>query len=357
MSIDLSVTSRRGHFTLSVSCTVPDKGISAIFGKSGCGKTSLLRCIAGLDTNCCGRIRIGDECWQDDQTKRFVPPYRRAIGYVFQDAMLFGHMNVEKNLRYGWMRVPPDARRTGFDDIVGLLGLAPFLERSPSTLSGGERQRVALGRTVLTSPRLLLLDEPVSALDRKSKDEVVQVIERVRDELGIPILYVSHSAEEVSRLADHLLVMEGGGISMAGPMKEMRTNPRCPLTHGSDAGVTVAATVTGHDREYCLTNLSCGEGSLAVALRDDKPGRTVRIGIKARDVAISLSRPVDSSVLNSLPVLVTQVADDGPAHALVCLTSGDTQLVAHITRKSARSLQLAPGKRVYANIKTVAIDE
>ena len=238
-----------------------------------------------------------------------------------------------------------------------LLGISPYLRRAPATLSGGEKQRVALCRAVLTSPDLLLLDEPVSALDEKNKDEQLVFIERLRDELSVPIIYVSHSVAEVSRLADHLLVMEGGSISMAGPLEKLLADPRCPLTRGSEAGVTVKGTMVAHDREYCLTGLSCGEGTLSVALRDDRPGSVVRIGIKARDVSISLSRPTDTSVLNSLPAVVTNVADDGPVHSLVFLASGTTHLIAHITRKSACSLGLKPGKRVFANIKTVAIDE
>jgi molybdate transport system ATP-binding protein len=357
MSIEIALSSRRGEFALNVSCSVPSRGITALFGPSGCGKTSLLRCIAGLDASCRGHIIVGGECWQDDGRQWFVPSFRRTVGYVFQESVLFDHMTVEQNLRFGWSRVPPEKRRIGFDDAVTLLGLSPFLHRVPATLSGGEKQRIALCRAVLTSPDLLLLDEPVSALDDKNKDEQLMFIERLRDEVSLPIVYVSHSIAEVSRLADHLLVMKDGAISMAGPMEALLADPRCPLTRGSEAGVTVKGTVIAHDREFCLTSLSCGEGTLSVALRDDRPGSMVRIGIKARDVSISLSRPSDSSVLNSLPVVVTHVADDGPVHALLCLASGETRLIAHITRKSAHSLGLAPGKRVFANIKTVAIDE
>jgi molybdate transport system ATP-binding protein len=357
MCIDIDLRATIGTFTLCAAFKAPKRGICAVFGKSGSGKTALLRCISGLNRSCRGHVRLGDETWHDDTQELFLPAHRRRVGYVFQEAMLFPHLDVRHNLRYGMKRVARSDRKVGFDDTVTLLGLEQFLTRKPSTLSGGEKQRVALGRALLVSPRLLLLDEPVSALDRQGKAEVLSYVEHIRDQLDLPMLYVSHSVDEVSRLADHLVVMEQGAVLMAGPMESMRANPACPLTHGSEAGVTLSTTVLEHDEQYHLTYLSCGGGRIAVSRLEGTPGSRFRLAIKARDISISLSRPAGSSVLNSIPAIVTQVADDGPAHCLVCLSSEETPLVAHITRKSARLLNLSVGQAVFANVKSVALDE
>lgn len=357
MCIDIDLRATFGVFSLHAAFKAPKNGICAVFGKSGSGKTALLRSIAGLNHSCHGHVRVGDETWHDDTQRMFLPVHRRRVGYVFQEATLFPHLDVRHNLLYGFSRIAQGDRRVEFEKTVTLLGLAPFLSRRPSTLSGGERQRVALGRALLVSPRLLLLDEPVSALDRQGKREVLSYIEHIRDRLDLPMLYVSHSVEEVSRLADYLVVMEEGAVKMAGSMESMRTNPDSPLTHGSEAGVMISTTVLEHDDDYHLSYLSCGGGRIAVSRLEGTPGSVFRIAIKARDISISLSRPVGSSVLNSIPAVVTQVADDGPAHSLVCLSAEDTPLVAHITRKSARVLNLAVGQAVYANVKSVALDE
>jgi molybdate transport system ATP-binding protein len=357
LRIDVDIATRIGGFNLRCAFTAPIKGTCAVFGKSGSGKTSLLRCMAGLDRKCKGRICIGNEIWQDEREAKFIPPHRRAVGYVFQNGVLFERLNVRENLQYGLKRISVSNRRITFDNAVSLLGLSSLLSRYPATLSGGEKQRVAFGQAVLTSPSLLLLDEPVSALDRNSKNEVLLFLEKIRDEFNLPIIYVSHSQDEVSRLADYLVVLEAGNVVMQGPMDLLSADPRSPLTREPEAGVTITGHVLSHDDQYSLTYLSCGWGRVAIAKLDVASGTMFRLNIKARDVTISLAPPVESSVLNSLPAVVTSVTDNGPAHALVCLKSADTPLIAHITRKSAQTLRLKSGGRVYANVKSVALVE
>jgi molybdate transport system ATP-binding protein len=321
------------------------RGLTALFGPSGSGKTTVLRCIAGLTRAPAGFVALEGECWQDEASGWFTPAHKRACGYVFQESSLFPHLSVRRNLEYGWKRVPPGERRIALDDTIELLGIAPLVERMPVTLSGGERQRVAMARALLASPRLLLMDEPLASLDEARKGEVLYYIERLRDELRLPIVYVSHSIEEVVRLADKVVVLAAGKVTHAGPVAGL-------LTGGS----VVDTRVAGHDLEWGLTRLEFDGGTLFAPDVDALVGERVRIRIQARDVSLALGPPSDASFLNVLAGTVTSIGGEQGASIEVQMDVGGVTLAARITRKSVHALGLAPGRRVYALVKSVAID-
>jgi molybdate transport system ATP-binding protein len=341
---------QRPEFTLDAAFEAPGSGITALFGPSGSGKTTVLRCLAGLE-RADGELTVAGEPWQD--AGRFLAPHRRPLGYVFQEANLFPHRSVAGNLRYGRDR----SGRPGPDwaEVVALLGLAPLLDRRPHQLSGGQRQRVALGRALLAGPRLLLLDEPLAALDRASRAEILPYLERLRDELGLPAVYVSHSLEEVSRLADRLVLLADGAVRGSGPLAEMAARLDLPLARGEDAEAVVSATVAEHEPAYGLTHLTFAGGRLSVPARDLTAGTAVRVGIHARDVSLARERPAASSILNVVPATVTELAAEGEAGMVVRLEAGGVPLIARITRKSRDQLGLEPGMAVYAQIKSVAL--
>ncbi|MBL3526228.1 MAG: molybdenum ABC transporter ATP-binding protein [gamma proteobacterium endosymbiont of Lamellibrachia anaximandri] len=353
MTIEARFLIERGDFTLDADFIVPAQGISAIFGASGCGKTTLLRAIAGLEQPTRGYLKIAGEVWQDGE--RFLPPHQRPLGYVFQEASLFPHLSVRGNLEYGYKRLPPDARRVDFDRAVTLLGIGPLLARRPQGLSGGERQRVAIARALLTSPRLLLMDEPLAALDRQSKREILPFLERLHEELSIPVLYVSHAPDEVARLADQLVLLEQGRVRASGPIGEMLTRVDLPLAHGDDAEAIVEAKVAEHDRKFHLTHLEFPGGRFTVARKDLPVGQPVRLRLLARDVSLSLERQEGTSILNIFPAKVETLADENPAQLMVRLDAGGVPILSRITRKSATILALEPGKSVYVQVKTVAL--
>ena len=343
-------------FTLDAELDLPGRGVTALFGQSGCGKTTLLRCIAGLERGG-GRLEVNGETWQD--ADNFVATHRRALGYVFQDARLFAHLRVRGNLDYGMRRA--FRRTTGadsrpFDSIVELLGLGPLLDRFPERLSGGEQQRVAIARALLTAPRLLLMDEPLASLDLARKQEILPYLERLRDELEMPVLYVSHAADEVARLADHIVVMDAGRVVAQGPLAETLARLDLPIRLGEDAGAVFAATVAERDAEWHLARVEFDGGDLWVRDSGAALGSRVRLRILARDISIAASRHDDVSIMNMLPATVTaHVGEDHPALVLVQLHVGGTALLARLTRRSAQRLDLAPGRRVWAQIKAVAL--
>ncbi|MBL3598794.1 MAG: molybdenum ABC transporter ATP-binding protein [gamma proteobacterium endosymbiont of Lamellibrachia anaximandri] len=353
MTIEARFLIERGDFTLDADFIVPAQGISAIFGASGCGKTTLLRAIAGLEQPTRGYLKIAGEVWQDGD--RFLPPHQRPLGYVFQEASLFPHLSVRGNLEYGYKRLPPDAQRVDFDRAVTLLGIGPLLARRPQGLSGGERQRVAIARALLTSPRLLLMDEPLAALDRQSKREILPFLERLHEELSIPVLYVSHAPDEVARLADQLVLLEQGRVRASGPIGEMLTRVDLPLAHGDEAEAIVEAKVAEHDRKFHLTHLEFPGGRFTVARKDLPVGQPVRLRLLARDVSLSLERQEGTSILNIFPAKVETLADENPAQLMVRLDAGGVPILSRITRKSATILALEPGKSVYVQVKTVAL--
>jgi molybdate transport system ATP-binding protein len=344
-----------GGFRLDVSFNLPGRGVTAILGVSGSGKTSLLRCIAGLQRADSGRLIVNGAVWQDDAAGVFLPVHRRPLGFVFQDASLFAHLDVRRNLAYGRSRVPAAERRVSLEQAVELLGIAPLMARRPDTLSGGERQRVAIARALATSPRLLLMDEPLAALDLQRKAEVLPYLERLQAELELPILYVSHAPDEVARLADHLLLLEAGRVTAAGPTRELLTRLDLPLAHGDAAAAVIAATVRHLEPDWQLAHLEFSGGQISLPSQTLQPGQRVRLRIQARDVSLSLLRQEGSSVLNVFAATVTGLAGDSPGQLMVSLDAGGSTLLARITRKSAAALQLQPGSPVFAQVKGVAV--
>lgn len=356
MSVGIEARFRldRGGFVLDVDLTLPGRGVTALFGHSGSGKTTLLRCIAGLERVPDGRLKVAGEVWQD--AGQFVPVHRRPLGYVFQEASLFPHLTARGNLAYGLKRVPAVARKVSLDQAVELLGIGGLLDRRPDQLSGGERQRVAIARALAVSPRLLLMDEPLAALDLARKQEILPYLERLHDELDIPVLYVSHAPDEVARLADHLVVMAGGRALASGPLGETLARLDLPIKMGEDVGVVLEGRVAGLDPEWHLARVEFPGGALWVRDGGHPVGHPVRVRILARDVSIARTPHPGTSILNCLPARVDALADDShPALALVKLDLGGSPLLARLTRRSAHGLGLAPGQLVQAQIKAVAL--
>jgi molybdate transport system ATP-binding protein len=335
----------RTSFHLDVQFTATARGVTALFGPSGSGKTSVLRCIAGLTRASEGFVTFEGECWQDEARSWFLPAHERACGYVFQEASLFPHLSVRRNLEYGWKRVPAGARRVAFEDTVELLGIGPLLARRPSRLSGGERQRVAMARALLASPRLLLMDEPLASLDEARKGEILYYIERLRDELRLPIVYVSHSIDEVVRLAGSVVMLAAGKVVDAGS-----------VSGRLDGGSVIDTRVAEHDLAWGLTRLEFAGGSFYAPDVDALPGEPVRVRIRARDVSLALSAPRNASFLNVLAGTVAAISVEQGASVDVQLDVAGTLLLARVTRKSVAALGLAPGARAFALIKSVAID-
>ena len=351
----LQVVLARREFTLDVALELPSRGITALFGASGSGKTTCLRILAGLEQQAKGRVSVAGEMWQDSAQDIFRPVHQRALGYVFQEASLFDHLNVQDNLTYGVKRTPSNQRRHGWDHAVTLLGIEHLLQRWPHELSGGERQRVAIGRALASSPRLLLMDEPLAALDGPRKAEILPYLERLQAELSIPVVYVSHSRDEVARLADQLVLLDAGHVLASGHTEAMLTRLDLPLAHGDTASAVIKARVSGHEPAYHLTLAEFAGGCLRVPQQTLLPGQPLRIRVQARDVSLTLSAQINTSILNILPVRVTGFSPDGPGQVIVGLDAAGTPLLARVTRKSMDSLGLVEGLQAYAQIKGVAI--
>ena len=354
MSIQARFQLSHPGFTLDVDLDLPGKGVTALFGPSGCGKTTLLRCMAGLTRAAQGQLTVNGEVWQS--ASHFLPTHQRQLGYVFQEANLFAHLNVQRNLQFGQARVPVADRRIALDSVVDLLGIAHLLERMPQGLSGGERQRVAIARALLTSPRLLLMDEPLAALDIARKNEFLPYLERLHDELDIPVVYVSHAPDEVARLADHIVVMQEGRAVATGALTETLARLDLPIHLGEDAGVVLRAVVVERDAAWHLARVEFPGGSLWVRDGGHAIGHAVRVRILARDVSIALAPVAGVSIQNCLPATVEQMAQDyHPALSLLRLRIGTSPLLARLTRRSASALELVPGKPVWVQIKAVAL--
>lgn len=352
--IEVRLHNRLGDFQLDVAFCAPASGVTALFGPSGSGKTSVLRAVAGLARARSGVVKINGETWQDG--RRFVPPHRRALGYVFQEASLFSHLSVRRNLLYGWQRVPAGQRQVKFDTVVELLGIGPLLQRATLSLSGGERQRVAIGRALLASPRLLLMDEPLSALDHGARRSILPYLESLHNELAIPSLYVSHDPDEVAHLADHMVLMERGRVTASGAAADLLTRLDLPLADFDDATAILEGTVSVHDHTYHLTWIAMHGGRVAVSRQDLPVGRRARVRIHARDVSLSLSAHHDTSILNLLPARVVDTREVNPTQMLVRLELEDGQtLLARITRRSGMALGLHQGMFLYAQVKSVAL--
>jgi molybdate transport system ATP-binding protein len=346
----------RAGFTLDVDLAIPSRGVTAIFGHSGSGKTTLLRCIAGLE-RAPGTLTVKSQPWQ--HATFFMPVHERPLGYVFQEASLFAHMSARRNLEYGMKRVAAAERRVAMEQAIELLGIGHLLDRQPDRLSGGERQRVAIARALLTSPKLLLMDEPLAALDLARKNEILPYLERLHDELEIPVLYVSHSPDEVARLADHIVVMEAGRAVAQGPLVDTLARIDLPIKLGEDTGVVLDGHIAERDENWHLARVAFGgDSGDSVWVRDSghAVGDHVRVRILARDVSIALEPRHDSSIINTLPADVVEIANENhPAIALVKLSVGTSAVVARLTRRSAAGLDLRPGAKVFAQIKAVAL--
>ncbi len=350
-----------GSFSLDVTFDMPTRGITALFGPSGCGKTTILRCMAGLQ-QLPGRFIIGDEVWQDSAKGVFIRTHERPLGYVFQEASLFQHLSVRQNLLYGAKRAgnAPTSDALDFDAIVELLGIGHLLERSPVALSGGERQRVSVGRALLSRPRILLMDEPLSALDRMTKEEILPYFERLHESLALPIVYVSHDIGEVARLADTLVLLAKGRVLASGPLSVLQTDPNLPLIAAPDAAVMLEGRVTSIDEEYALTHFAVPGGTLIVPGRQGAPDTERRLRIAASDVSFTLTAASDTTILNCLPARIVSIDGSGSEAQVNIIAALDTdgsgaRIAARITRKSQATLGLTPGTPVFAQIKSVAL--
>jgi molybdate transport system ATP-binding protein len=347
---------QRGALALAVDEQFPAAGIIALHGPSGAGKTSLLRCIAGLERHSEGLLCYGTDTWQDEAQGVFIPSHRRRVGMVFQEARLFDHLSVRDNLQYGLRRTPQEERWLSFEEVVDNLDLTALLKRTPELLSGGERQRVALGRALLAGPRLLLLDEPLSGLDRARKSTILAFLAQLPGRFGIPMLYVSHTLDEVIQLADYLVLLEAGRVSGHGPLADMLKRLDLSLAQRDDAGAVLEAEVSGHDDHYHLTRLHFAGQGLTVSRLQRPAGTKVRLHIHARDVSLTLHPPSDTTILNIVPCRINAIAAaDNPAQVLLSLESAGQSLLARVTRKSCDQLGLRPGLTVYAQIKSVAL--
>ena len=354
--LSVNITKAFGSFRLETQFEVEEGSITAIFGKSGAGKTSTINAIAGLTRPDVGVIQIGNTTLFDQNLRINLPIYKRQIGYVFQDDRLFPHMTVRNNLNYGTPKTRDVTNSLNLTDITGLLELAPLLERRPRTLSGGEKQRVAIGRALLSNPKLLLMDEPLASIDVQHRFEILPFIQRVREKTGITIIYVTHALEEVIFIADQIILLSEGQVTAQGTVEEIMSRLDLhPMTSRFDAGAVISATYSGYDREFDLGELSFDGGTLRIAGLNAEIGIHLRAHIRARDVSLMLDKPKDTSVLNVFKGELIEIRhEDGPQ--LDLLINIGTPLIARITRKSLNDLNLGIGSKVYAMIKAVAID-
>ncbi len=352
----------RGHFrlqwpgfALDAELDLPGRGVTALFGPSGSGKTTLLRCIAGLERAPQGWLSVDGEVWQDGQT--WLPTHKRPLGFVFQDAALFPHFTVLGNLNYG-LRRSREAQRVNLEQAIDLLGIGPLLERKPDRLSGGERQRVAIARALATGPRLLLLDEPLSALDLQRRAEILPYLERLHEELEIPVLYVSHMPDEVARLADHLVLIDAGRVVASGPLRETLTRLDLPLRLGGERGAVIEGRIVQVDTEWHLVRVDFDGGSLWTRDQGIAAGRRVRVRVLANDVSLTLEKSERTSIQNLLSGVVDAIGDTAhPGQLLVRVRVGEVVLLASVTRRAAAALELRAGLQLWVQVKSVALLE
>ena len=348
-----------GRFSLDASFDVPATGVTALFGPSACGKTTVLRCIAGLQHLPEGYFAIDGDVWQDRTS--FRRPHERPVGYVFQEASLFPHLSVRRNLLYGAPRGVQvvGSNNIAFDEVIELLGLDTLFDRSTQNLSGGERQRVAIGRALLSQPKLLLMDEPLSALDRLTKDEILPFLERLHEKLSLPMIYISHDMTEIERFADHLVLMEAGRVVASGPLIALQSDPALPLVKTRDAAVSLDATVQSYDAGYGLITLAVNGGQFILPAPPGNPGERRRVRVIGADVSLALEPPSSSTILNSLParILSKTAVDAHELVAVLALGAGGkgARILARVTRRSWDKLSLAEGQLVYAQVKSAAL--
>lgn len=356
MNIHLQLDLARADFDVSVDLQLPAHGITVVYGPSGCGKTTLLRCVAGLEHSARGRVQVGHEIWQDDVNKVRLPTHQRALGYVFQEASLFDHLDVASNLAYGQQRTRNHVSDTVLQQAIELLGIGHLLQRRSHELSGGERQRVAIARALVTQPRLLLLDEPLAALDHARRQEVLPWLEKLRDDLNIPMLYVTHAVDEVARLADTLVVMKAGRVQANGPVAEVLTQADLPVVLGEDAGALLTGIVLRIDTAWHLAQVGFAGGALWVRDSGLSVGQTVRLRVLARDVSVTLAEATQTSIQNHVPCVVDAITPEAhPSQVLLRLTCGDSLLMARVTARGVHDLGLHVGMAVWAQVKSVAL--
>ena len=345
----------RKDFSLDLDLTLPGRGVSALFGPSGSGKTTCLRAMAGLERAPDGLFALGDTVWQNEANGIFVPTHRRALGMVFQEASLFAHLSVRRNMEFGQKRALTATSAFTLSEVSELLGIGHLLERMPAQLSGGERQRVAIARALLAAPQVLLLDEPLAALDSKRKQEILPYLERLHRELAIPVIYVSHAPDEVARLADHLVLLDQGKVIASGPLNAVLSRIDLPGTFADDAGIVLEAVVAEHEADE-LTRLEFPGGHLYVAQRREPVGTVLRCRILARDVSLALAPQTQVSILNCVNAVVVDLAATAtPGQVLVRLDVAGAPLLARITQRSVDRLGIRPGLALHAQIKSVAL--
>lgn len=354
--IELAVHLQRPGFLLDVDLRLPGRGVSVLFGPSGSGKTTLLRCIAGLERVAGAIVRVGQEVWQD--AGHWLPTHRRSLGYVFQDAALFPHLSVRQNLQFGQRRHPgrvnPDLAR-----VIALLGIEALLERAPQDLSGGEKQRVAIARALAVEPRLLLMDEPLAGLDHARRQEILPYLDRLHENLAIPVVYVTHSIDELLRLGDNVVLLDKGRVTAAGPLASTLARLDLGSAAGFERGVVVTARVAAVPAEWGLVRVDFDGGSLWVRDQGLGAGHAVRVSVLARDVSLSLQRPEQTSIQNLLPGTIDAVGDvdEHPSQALVRIRLGEACLLASLTRRALATLQLQVGMPVWVQVKAAALLE
>ncbi len=356
--IAFQVQLTRPGFALNVDTLLPARGVTGLFGPSGSGKTTCLRVLAGLEPNATGRVCVEGEVWQDTASGVFRPVHQRALGYVFQEASLLPHLSVQGNLQFGYQRTAPAQRRVAWDQALELLGIGHLLAHMPHELSGGERQRVAIARALATSPQILLMDEPLAALDAQRKAEILPWLEQLHEQLDIPVVYVTHAMDELARLADHVVLLDAGQVRQSGPVIDLMTRLDLPLAHGDGAAALIEARICDHAPSDLMCTLEFAGGNLVLPQTRTNPlptGTQVRIRIQARDVSVSLQKPEQTSVLNILPATVVAMVEDGPGQVLLGLQLGTTRLLSRISQLSAKRLGIAPGMALYAQIKGVAM--
>jgi molybdate transport system ATP-binding protein len=342
------------EFNLDVDLQLPGKGITAVFGESGSGKTTFLRCLAGLEKMVDGKVQVKGQIWQSGE--KILPVHERRVGYVFQESSLFPHLNAAQNIDYGIKRTKAEKNQASYKQIIDLMGLSPLLDQYPDQLSGGERQRVAIARALLIEPDVLLMDEPLASLDNKRKQEIMPYLESMHEKLDVPIIYVTHSVDEVARLADHLIVLQEGAVVAEGPLQEVLANMDLPIQLGEDTGVVFEATVTERDSEWHLLRTEFLGGELWVRDGGDALDQPIRIRILARDVSLALDAHTDTSIINRLRGRIEKIhEDEDRAMLLMRLVVGEVKILARVSRRSAHQLGIKVGDEVWAQIKGVAI--
>ncbi|HJQ55725.1 MAG TPA: molybdenum ABC transporter ATP-binding protein [Vineibacter sp.] len=357
MSLSVDLRHRLGEFALDVQFESEGR-LTALFGRSGSGKTSIVNLVAGLIRPDAGRIAVDGTVLVDTDRGIFVPRHKRRVGYVFQEGRLFPHLSVRRNLLYGRFFAPGRGARVAIEPVIDLLGLGALLARSPASLSGGEKQRVAIGRALLSDPLLLLMDEPLASLDEPRKAEILPYVERLRDEMAIPVLYVSHAISEVARLASTVVLLSEGRVLATGaPADVLGSSAVVPISGPAEAGSVLEARVATLDATFGLSGLETRAGKLTVPRIGAAIGSSVRVFIRASDVMLALRQPADVSALNVLSGTVVGLAEENRTVIDVTLDCGGQPLLARITRKSAVAMRLAVGTPVFAIIKSVALEE